>query len=528
VADVKPETPVLFLRIKQAEVALADRRLDEAYEIAKASELRKHRSGQELVGRLARAYLERGREHLDADRPIPACHDCEKAEQLAGNLPEVADLRAAVAAALKAGHEAQQRCAQVLAAARRQFERGQLTIGQNILSRNHNHNNEAVMLADMAENQRAVIDALMARANEALKRDDWQAAIDIVGRSTPSVCGDMHVRELVNQIVERVLPKLSEALDHGRLDIAQSLVSRIERVAPESMEIEQVRQTLRQCGAIWTAIDHGKLREAEEMVRRLTAVLPDAKWLATVGGNLKRAAESLEELRTGPFSLLSEQMTIMVGDRAARPAHSPVAQPPRLPMDDQLAENFTIRVDGVGSFRVLRGKRITIGPLSGSKRVDLAVLAEAMLPTVAIERDEEDYFLRSQVPVAINDQPTTGRLLNNGDRIMLSSRCRMTFARPSPASNSALLHLSGARLPKADVRSVILLDRELIIGPGPNAHIRCDEMTDSAILHARDGKLFCQSPLGVLLDGVAAAPSAPLPMNAQIAVGPVSFSIGKD
>ena len=73
---------MLFLRIKQAEAALADGRLDEAFEIAKAADLRKQRSGQDLVGHLARALLDRGREHLDADRPIPAAHDCEKAEQL--------------------------------------------------------------------------------------------------------------------------------------------------------------------------------------------------------------------------------------------------------------------------------------------------------------------------------------------------------------------------------------------------------------------------------------------------------------
>ncbi len=126
---------MLFLRIKQAEVALADGRLDEAFEIAKAADLRKQRSGQELISRLARALLDRGREHLEANRSLPAAHDCEKAEQLAGNLPEVCELRAAVAAALNMGHDAQQRCAQILAAARRQFERGQLTVGQQILSR---------------------------------------------------------------------------------------------------------------------------------------------------------------------------------------------------------------------------------------------------------------------------------------------------------------------------------------------------------------------------------------------------------
>ena len=119
-------------------------------------------------------------------------------------------------------------------------------------------------------------------------------------------------------------------------------------------------------------------------------------------------------------------------------------------------------------------------------------------------------------------------LFNNGDRITLSSRCRFVFIRPTPASNSALLHLTGARLQKGDVRSVILLDRELIIGPGASAHIRCDEMSDSAVLHARDGKLFCQSALAVLVDGAPGSAAAPLPINAQITVGPLTFSIGKD
>src|SRR5258708_39594917 len=117
-----------------------------------------------------------------------------------------------------------------------------------------------------------------------------------------------------------------------------------------------------------TACDHEKLHEAEEMERRMMTVLKSATYLSTVCANHKRAAESLEELRTGPFSLLSQDMTIMVG---AKPPPLPHQQPPRLPMNDELSNNFTIRVDGVGSFRVLRGKRITIGPVSGSKRVDL-------------------------------------------------------------------------------------------------------------------------------------------------------------
>ena len=48
---------MLILRIKQAEHALADGRLDEAYDIVAAREkdLRGNRGGQELAGELARA-----------------------------------------------------------------------------------------------------------------------------------------------------------------------------------------------------------------------------------------------------------------------------------------------------------------------------------------------------------------------------------------------------------------------------------------------------------------------------------------
>ena len=57
---------MLFLRIKQAEVALADGRLDEAFEIAKAADLKRQRSGQDLIGRLTRSLLKRGREDAAA------------------------------------------------------------------------------------------------------------------------------------------------------------------------------------------------------------------------------------------------------------------------------------------------------------------------------------------------------------------------------------------------------------------------------------------------------------------------------
>ena len=85
---------MLILRLKQAEAAVADGRLDEAFEIVQSEQIRQHRRGQKLIGRLARAFTKRGQGSLEAERIQLALVDCNKAEKLAGNTDDVARLRA--------------------------------------------------------------------------------------------------------------------------------------------------------------------------------------------------------------------------------------------------------------------------------------------------------------------------------------------------------------------------------------------------------------------------------------------------
>src|SRR5207244_2143048 len=99
------------------------------------------------------------------------------------------------------------------------------------------------------------------------------------------------------------------------------------------------------------------------------------------------------------------------------------------------------------------------------------------LPVVTIERVEEDYFLTAEKPVQVNGAPVRRKLLAGGDQIALSPRCRIKFELPHPASTSAVLTLSGARLPSSDARRVILLDRAMVLGPGANAHMRADGLS---------------------------------------------------
>ena len=125
---------MLILRVKQAETALKDGRLDEAYELARMEDFRTHRDGQNLISRLVRSLITRGREHLAAGRLSQALADCEKAERLGGNLPEAAALRTAVTDAIANRQQVERRQAGLVATARQHIRDGWLSLGQQVLA----------------------------------------------------------------------------------------------------------------------------------------------------------------------------------------------------------------------------------------------------------------------------------------------------------------------------------------------------------------------------------------------------------
>jgi hypothetical protein len=181
-------------------------------------------------------------------------------------------------------------------------------------------------------------------------------------------------------------------------------------------------------------------------------------------------------------------------------------------------------VDGAGSYCIFRQPIVTIGPISSSQQPDLGLMAEPGIPIATIERREDEYFIRGSV-VAVNDRAGNGKLLACGDRIALSPRCRMSFNLPSAASMTAVLDLTGCRYPRADVRRVILLDGEVILGPGMATHVRVEGAEENVILHVRDGRLFCESKQAVEVNGAPMDRISGIPMDAHVKVGSVSFVV---
>ena len=149
------------------------------------------------------------------------------------------------------------------------------------------------------------------------------------------------------------------------------------------------------------------------------------------------------------------------------------------------------------------------------------------MPVASIERTDEDYFLHSQKPIYINDKPVTKKLLSCSDRIALSVKCRMKFYVPNAASTTAVLDLDGARLPRPDVCRIILMDRDILIGPGFNNHIRTEQTNQTVTLFTQNGKLCYRAKERIRINGQSFDSRAGLPMDTPIQIGQILLVLTK-
>jgi hypothetical protein len=345
------------------------------------------------------------------------------------------------------------------------------------------------------------------------------------------------LKELADRVKRTLRERIGKAIEEGHLDVADALGQRLVRIDGEGFESERLLNAIAQSKTAWEYINRGRVRDAEEICRRLSSIFPKASWLTAMLKHLESAGEAMEALRTGPLGLLgtmSAEAATMPPTSERGMGASPMQPPPERPAhgrgphatDEALPSKFIIQVDGAGSVMVVRQPSVTIGPISSSRVPDVALIAEPNAPLITIERADEDYFLRGAV-FAINDKPASDKLLASGDRIALTPRCRIGFLLPSAASTSAAIDLIGARFPRADVRRVILLDRDLVIGPGAGSHVRCDTTPEPIVLHVRDHRLFCRASAEVEVEGRPMDRLLGIPLGAHVRVGLVSFVVTK-
>ncbi|MHC4865593.1 MAG: hypothetical protein ACYTEX_16020 [Planctomycetota bacterium] len=531
---------MVILRIRQAESALGDGRLDEAFELVQSESVRHHRRGQELTGRVARALAKRGQEHLAAARLAQALTDCNKADKVGGNLPEIAELRNAICRAMDQKRRGHERRRQKLARARHQMDNGWLSAGEEILGDGDGESVEQDMLQEQAAAIRLELETASGKAERALARGDLETAVEVLIKVDPVNRQNNDLAELVARVKSVCRQRAGDNLAKGRIDLADSLLRLIEPLAGQSIEIGELAKAVSHCRQAGGLISAGRAREAARLLQKVRAVVPSASWVKTALEQTQKAAEAIDGLRAGPLVLACSDIWDLGEhqdggeDEGRRQADKSSGRQETAmknaangrQFDSVLDSKFVLQVDGVGSFLVLRDQSVTVGPISSSARPMLGLMADPNLPAVTIERTEGDYFIRCDRPIRVNDRAVTEKLLDDGDSIALSARCRFKFHLPNAASTTGILELSSSRLPRADIGRVILMDRDILIGAGSNNHIRTDRCDDKVTLLVRDGRMFCRAR-DITVNGKDYDSRTSIPLNTPIKIGSLSMVVAE-
>jgi hypothetical protein len=522
-----------WLTLSQAREAVANGRPDEAHRLIEPLIADGHRKAWKVAREVVAAYVGRARTFLDQHNPDAAWGELVSAEALNTGERAVTELRQTltrlgmvnVRAALEGGKPVV-----AVEAAARLRERG-------------------VRHPDLTRMEEAAQDWILAA--EIADRGDFLRALSDLDRVRPKLScpldGFDRFRAAVEARHERfraAVGKLYEAAEARRWREALTWADEALHAAPEHREARTLR------GKAWQAVHPSPQPPGAGPAAGPAETMPYAQ----------PAAHGLTDDAVSPVNLFAAThypapdpgpprsdrrdavpglLTPVVSHRAApgrRPPSSASAEP--LPgvvgfgdpsasgTAPPLPKRFFLWVDGVGGYLVCLAPRVTFGQATADGPVDVPLFADVSRLHAEISRDGEGYVVESGKAVLVNGKEVTRSVLGPGDRVTLGATCQFLFTRPVAVSLTARLELtSGHRLPTA-VEGVILMGNELMLGPGPQAHVVLPDVAKPVLIYrSKDGLGVRVPDAAFRVDDRPFTDRAPLPLPAAVTADAFSFAV---
>jgi hypothetical protein len=516
---------LLSTRVKAAENALRQGRLDEAYRIASAPDVREHRRGPALLEQLTEKLIERAREYFAADRFAEALRDLDWAG-ISGTLSErISALREQIKTVADAVAQQQRVRTDRIADARRRIAEGSLEAGRRILdAASEGDAAAAQMKRDIAMRDHEA-SKILVEVEQLVRDGQWVAAAERFAKAKALDPHDPAGLKLEADLCAHVLKAARDALADGKIVRAAdefACLGRLGQSLPAKRELEDLLRVVKQAGE---ALRQGDYDAARQGAMRLQHLAPEIAWAPQVVEQLRVVDEMLTSLRAGPLGAFASAP-------AARGA-IPSVGAPRMPASlaatvalgpgraaSALPERLLLLVDGGGSYLLLRKDRISIGKAATSNPADIAMFSDLSDRHADIARVEEDYFLYSPHEVEVGGRLTRHQLLRDGDRVVLGPKAKCTFRLPSRKSPTAVIDLSDTSKLAHDVRRVVLFDQHATLGCGPGFHIPCQMARNPLVLFERGGGLWIR-PAGA---GRATAEAVPLEIGQTIEIDGVTMT----
>lgn len=181
---------------------------------------------------------------------------------------------------------------------------------------------------------------------------------------------------------------------------------------------------------------------------------------------------------------------------AATREHGPVEEEPRLP-------RFMLWIDAVGGYLVCLNHRIIIGQAHPGSPVDVPLQADISRRHACIRREGEGYLVEPVGgSVKLDGKPIDGpALLTDGDELELGDGVRLRFRRPHVLSASARLEILSRHRTQPFVDGVILMAESCVLGPKWQNHVVCRDWKGDVVLYRQEEKLFCRAMESLEIDG---------------------------
>jgi hypothetical protein len=270
-------------------------------------------------------------------------------------------------------------------------------------------------------------------------------------------------------------------------------------------------------GKLYDAAEARLWRDALAAADAVLAVAPEHREAKALRGKAWLAAspDTADYLAAAPEEnggTISEKRS---GERDTLP-FSPSTVPKR----------FLLWVDGVGGYLVCLSNRVTFGQATGDGPVDVPLFADVSRLHAEVTRDGEGYVVESAKSVLVNGKETARAVLEAGDRITLGATCQFLFHKPVSVSSTARLELtSGHRLPVA-VDGVLLMGNEVMLGPGPHAHVVMPWLPAPVLIYRSKEGLGVRVPGGPFrIDDRQCADRAALPLPAVVTAEAFTFAV---
>ncbi len=522
-------------RLKAAENALNEGRLDEAYRLAIQPDLREHRRGAAVLAALTERFLERARGFYREDRFKDAMLDLDRAEAGGVMKKEIAELRGYVqtVAAEHERHEDSRR--QRLDAAVKRIEGGSLAAGRDMLERVATEDRAAHDVRRKAEERAADAKRMVDHAERLLAAGQIPAAAERVRKAKAVDAHNEHVARLELQLCQKVMENARAAIIEGKLGRAAdelACVGDLGRSLPSRRELADLLTIAQEAAGLVSGFRYA---EARHRVMSLARQLPDAGWLKMAGEQLRQLDEFQTALFAGPLGDRVVIQAAAFGASASRdlqvartPARAEargsglddtVALPERIDVDGGVPDRLLLLVDGGGSYLILRGGQASVGRAASEHPADVPLFSDVAERHANVARVDDDYFLFGVKEVEVGGNKTQHQLLRDGDRVVLGKKAKFTFRLPSRKSPSAVLELSDTTKMPNDVRRVVLFHQHASVGNGPTAHILCRHAGTPLVVFERNGQLWIRQQS----DGHVDTGAKPLRLGEPVEIGGVSL-----